>query len=203
MPSTSDLTLLLAHADRDARRGLAAQLDLDGYSVLEAATTANVIELLQRTSPAATLLGTLEHPAGAATLLRDLRARRIDRTDAHTAGADLRPRRRRKPAARLRAGLRPPPAGRRRLRDAARDRRGGDPASVEPPQPAGPAADRIAHHRRRRVLAHPGRRPRQLELLRRQRHIEIWGCTDPRSTRTLDSTPVACVAASPSTASPA
>lgn len=85
MPSTSDLTLLLAHADRDARRGLAAQLDLDGYTVLEAATTANAIELLQRTSPAVVLLGTLERPAAAVTLLRDLRARRIDRTDAHTA----------------------------------------------------------------------------------------------------------------------
>ena len=77
MPTTTSPTLLLAHADRDHRRALSAQLNLDGYTIHDAPTTTAVIETLQRTAPTAILLETLEQPAAALRFLRDLRAGRI------------------------------------------------------------------------------------------------------------------------------
>lgn len=70
--------LLLAHADRRARRGLAIQLELDGHTVDEAGTAAAARELLRSQRPALVVLGGLERPAASVMFLRDLRAGRLD-----------------------------------------------------------------------------------------------------------------------------
>lgn len=83
MPTTTTThTLLIAHADTGSRTALAAELDLDGYRVLEARTTTTAVAALARETPGLILLGTLERPAAAPQLLRDLRGGRVDAVDA-------------------------------------------------------------------------------------------------------------------------
>ncbi len=204
MPTTTSPTLLLAHADRDSRRVLSAQLDLDGYTVHAAPTTTAVIEMLQRTAPTAILLGTLEQPAAALRFLRDLRAGRIDRADAHVAvltfGAN-------DATSQLRAYENgsdhhlPGDIAYVTLRAilAAVVRRAAGPQAAPRTIELGSLSIDIAAHEVR-VAGQPMPLPaKEFELLRtlatdpdraftKQELLQsIWGYSDPRTTRTLDS----------------
>lgn len=75
-------TILVADADPALRELLAAQLDLDGYTVHEVPTVSGTMSAFAWTSPTVVVLGAFERPSAAASLLRDLRAGRIDKADA-------------------------------------------------------------------------------------------------------------------------
>src|SRR5687768_7238185 len=67
-------TMLVAIADEQERTFVAAQLDADGHTVYEADHAAAVIARLSAHAIDALILGDLEHPADAPTLLRAVRA---------------------------------------------------------------------------------------------------------------------------------
>lgn len=205
MPRTPDTrTLLLAHADDNVRDALSAQLDLDGYSVYESTTADSTVRMLERATPTAILLGTLERPAASAEVLRALRAGRIDAIGAalpvvtlgatdevaqvrayedgsdHHLASDV-------PYVILRSII------------AAVIRRSAAPNTRPGPYEFGPLSIDVAT-REVRVDGETIQLPaREFELLRvlasdpervftkRELLSEIWGYTDPSTTRTLDS----------------
>lgn len=87
--STVHHKLLIAHANRAQREQLAAQFDLDGYEVHEAPTSSTFIAIAQRVSPAAIIIGTLERPAAAGAVLRELREGHVDHLDANVPAITL------------------------------------------------------------------------------------------------------------------
>lgn len=203
MPATTH-KLLIAHAGPALREQLAAQLDLDGYEVHEAPTFKGVIAAVQRVSPSVILLGSLERPAAAGAVLRELRGGRVDRIDANvpviTLGDD-------DPVSELRAyeagsdHHRPlnVPYVLLRAVIAAVIRRSSGPAAAPRVMQVGSLVVDVAA-REVKIEGHCIDLPaREFELLRtlaadptrvftKQELLKhIWGYEDPRSTRTLDS----------------
>lgn len=196
--------LLIAHADQPQREQLAAQFDLDGYVVHEAATTKALLSTAQRSALSAIVIGQPERPAAAGTVLREIRGGRVDRIDANVpvitlGGSD--------PVSELRAYE----AGSDHHRSidvsfvllramvAAVVRRSSGPATAPRIMQLGSLMVDVASREvsidgelvtvparefelLRTLAADPTRVFTKQELLK-----NIWGYEDPRSTRTLDS----------------